>query len=125
MGSHAASESSFPAKNSLYRHGIPGDALGYEVADEAMALAQSGEWRAAEWRVQAFRLRVKDARRKRSLETLRSLLAGFAAWDVFDHRKAAAELESAYRSVRDLADYLPAGSWVISTRGILSYASLR
>jgi len=81
----------------------PWDALGFEVAEQAFTLFDSGDCGAAERLLKDAKCKAKSPHVTRALAAAESLAAGFAAWDRFDHRTARTHFQNSVKGSHDLA----------------------
>ncbi len=89
----------------------PLDVLGYQLAEDALTLANAGNYAAARRHLEQGARSADDPSVKRSLNTLTQLLGVFALWDQFDHTGAAARLRDLERNRNDLACLLDDASF--------------
>ncbi|HXG31799.1 MAG TPA: TIGR02710 family CRISPR-associated CARF protein [Bryobacteraceae bacterium] len=89
----------------------PLDVLGYQLAEDALTLANAGNYAAARQLLEQGVRSAADPSVKRSLNTLTQLLGVFALWDQFDHAGAAARLQDLEKNRNDLACLLDDASF--------------
>ncbi len=89
----------------------PLDVLGYQLAEDALTLANAGNYATARQQLEQGARSAADLAVNRSLNTLAQLMDVFALWDHFDHAGAAAQLQYVERNRNDLACLLDDASF--------------
>ena len=84
----------------------PWDALGFEVAEQAFAIFEAGDFAAAARLLETAKRRTGAPHITRAFAAAEAITAGFAAWDHFDHRLAEPRLRDALKGSHDLAWFL-------------------
>jgi len=84
----------------------PLDVLGYQLAEDALTLANAGNYAAAQEQLNKGARSASDPSVKRSLQTLAQLVEVFALWDQFQHADAARKLPQLERNRNDLGYFL-------------------
>jgi CRISPR-associated protein (TIGR02710 family) len=84
----------------------PLDVLGYQLAEDALTLANAGNYAAAQKQLEEGARSAADPCVQRSLRTLAQLLEVFALWDQFHHSKAVNRLKDVEKNRNDLGYFL-------------------
>jgi CRISPR-associated protein (TIGR02710 family) len=84
----------------------PLDLLGYQLAEDALTLANAGNYAAAHEQLDRGARSASQPAVKRSLQTLAQLLGVFARWDQFRHADARSRLCELEKNRNDLAYFL-------------------
>lgn len=88
-------------------HFNPWDALGYQAVEDAVTVFNHGGYAAAAGLLDAAMKNAGKPEIKRELATLKAVVDAYAAWDRFDHKKAAQRLADAIKNRNDLAAMFP------------------
>ncbi|GIW74400.1 MAG: TIGR02710 family CRISPR-associated protein [Phycisphaerales bacterium] len=85
----------------------PWDALGYQAVEDAVAVFNHGGYAAAAHLLDGPVRSAEDLGVRRELSTLKAVIDAYAAWDRFDHKKAARHFYDALKNRNDLAAIFP------------------
>jgi CRISPR-associated protein (TIGR02710 family) len=88
----------------------PLEALGYQLAEDALTLCAEMDFRAAERLLSETAARQRRPDVQRALQTLRQLVQAFSHWDSFGHKDARAALEQVEKNQNDLSLFLATAS---------------
>lgn len=91
-----------PGAERLLIRDNPWDTLGYQAAEEAVAVFNSGGYAAAGALLEVYRNRASKPEVKHELSTLKFLVDAYASWDCFDYKKAAHWFAKALENRNDL-----------------------
>lgn len=80
----------------------PWDILGYQAIEDAVTLFNQGAYHSASSLLSSAVRSSNEPDVKRELGTLRSLIDGYAKWDLFQHKDAANNLSDAAKNLNDL-----------------------
>lgn len=104
-----------PGRETPFSQFNPWDALGYQAVEDAVTVFNHGGYAAAAHLLDGA---VKNAGKpevKRELSTLKAVVDAYAAWDRFDHKKAAEGFKDALKNQNDLAAIFPhEAPWLIA-----------
>ncbi|MDM7999848.1 MAG: TIGR02710 family CRISPR-associated CARF protein [Dehalococcoidia bacterium] len=89
-------------KEKTYHTENPWDALGYQTAEEGIALFNKRDYRATIDVVERDFSRVKSAKVKTELNSLKMLAEGYLLWDLFNHGDAKQKLKDVERNINNL-----------------------
>ncbi len=89
-------------KESLYHMQNPWDALGYQTAEESIALFNKRDYQATIDIVAAGLPNVESPKMKSELNSLKLLAEGYLSWDLFDHAKAEQKLKQVEKNINNL-----------------------
>ncbi len=93
------------AEEVIHSHN-PLDLLGYQLAEDALTLANAGNYAAAQSQLEQGGRSPADPCVRRSLQTLAQLLKVLALWDQFQHSDAARALAAVEKNRNDLGYFL-------------------
>ncbi|HEY3443117.1 MAG TPA: TIGR02710 family CRISPR-associated CARF protein [Paludibaculum sp.] len=88
----------------------PLEALGYQLAEDALTLCAEMDFRAAERLLSDTASRQRRPEVQRSLQTLRQLVQAFSHWDSFRHKEARTAIEQVEKNQNDLSLFLAPSS---------------
>jgi len=94
----------------------PWDALGYQAVEDAVTVFNYGQYGAAAQLLDGALRRAGAAHIRRELATLKSAVEAYAAWDRFDHKRAAQCFADALKNRNDLSALFPDAAVTLTAR---------